>query len=365
MAQTTIVRRKKQEWEAENPVLRDGEPAIEIGNNRFKVGDGVSPWSKLPYIASPGSISLEGIPTGNFVRFEGGNLIAPDDSVIPVGEDDGTHVRYVNGDLLAPDDSVITFEFDGSAYVRYENGNLLAPDDSVIDVTPEVTTGRDVVSGPAGVPGGNFGATPSVPSPRTAGSEFDIYEGVLNATATFTLPAGSRGDRFSLRAKQDATGGRTITLPAGLSYPVGQPVLLTAANALNELAFYHDGTTWCVYPITDGSGNPAPLVETVNTVTSSGASVTLPDVSVATMHDVTLTANCTFTFPTAAPGKSFTLRLAQDATGSRTVTWPAGTRWASATAPTLSTGAGKVDVLTFFCIAGANWSGGVVGLDIR
>ena len=91
------------------------------------------------------------------------------------------------------------------------------------------------------------------------------------------------------------------------------------------------------------------VIENVNTVSASGSALTLPDVTTATMNHVTLTANCALTFPTPLAGKSFTLKLIQDGTGSRTVTWPTSVcRFDSGTAPTLSTAAGSID--TFACV---------------
>lgn len=103
--------------------------------------------------------------------------------------------------------------------------------------------------------------------------------------------------------------------------------------------------------------------ETVNTVAATGATETLPAPSTATIHDLTLTANCTLTFPAAAAGASFTLLLRQDATGSRTVTWPS-VKWAAATAPTLTTAASGVDVLAFVCVDGVHWLGFACGQGI-
>ena len=34
-------------WLRFNPVLSEGEPAIELDTGRFKIGDGVTPWSEL------------------------------------------------------------------------------------------------------------------------------------------------------------------------------------------------------------------------------------------------------------------------------------------------------------------------------
>lgn len=109
----------------------------------------------------------------------------------------------------------------------------------------------------------------------------------------------------------------------------------------------------------------APLVESVNTVATSGAAQTIPDPSTTSLNRITLTAACTLTFPTATAGKSFTLVLVQDATGSRTVTWPASAKWAGGTAPTLTTTAAAVDYLTFVCVDGSTWAGFVAGLDVK
>lgn len=104
--------------------------------------------------------------------------------------------------------------------------------------------------------------------------------------------------------------------------------------------------------------------EAINTVAASGATQTIPEVAVASISDITLTANCTFTFPTLTPGTSFTIILRQDGTGSRTATWPAAVKWPAATAPTLSTGANKVDIVSFLGV-GSVWFGFSAGTDLR
>lgn len=102
--------------------------------------------------------------------------------------------------------------------------------------------------------------------------------------------------------------------------------------------------------------NDAPLVENVNIVAASGAAVTIPDVTVATQNKVTLTSNCTFTFPGTPAGKSFLIELVQDATGSRLATWPASVIWAGGT-HTLSTAAGAIDLASFVSLDGVKWLG--------
>ena len=56
------------------------------------------------------------------------------------------------------------------------------------------------------------------------------------------------------------------------------------------------------------------------------------------------TTTLTFTAP-SGPTR-LVLILIQDGTGSRTVTWPANVKWPSATAPTLTTTAGRIDVIS-------------------
>jgi len=109
------------------------------------------------------------------------------------------------------------------------------------------------------------------------------------------------------------------------------------------------------------SGGHPPPIERVSIVAASGAALTLVDVRTATIHRVTLTANCTLTFPAAVAGKKLALALVQDATGSRSVTWPAAVRWPGGTVPTLSAGSSRADYLSFVCTDGATWAGSVVG----
>jgi hypothetical protein len=85
------------------------------------------------------------------------------------------------------------------------------------------------------------------------------------------------------------------------------------------------------------------------------------DLANGSVQILTLTGNCTYTFPTPVAGKSFILVQKQDGTGSRTVTWPASVDWPGATAPTLTSTASKADKFVFTAIDGSNWLGSVAG----
>lgn len=44
----------RSQWAALNPVLMAGEPGLESDTQNLKIGNGLTPWSKLPYHGCPG-----------------------------------------------------------------------------------------------------------------------------------------------------------------------------------------------------------------------------------------------------------------------------------------------------------------------
>lgn len=80
------------QWATKNPVLRRGEPGVEWDQHRFKIGDGSTPWSGLPYSGAAGSV--EGVQA---VRYndQTGWPARP----FPTGT--GT-VQWVSSDSVAP-----------------------------------------------------------------------------------------------------------------------------------------------------------------------------------------------------------------------------------------------------------------------
>ena len=39
-------------WQEKNPILAIGEPGFEINTNKLKIGDGISDWNTLDYVAT-------------------------------------------------------------------------------------------------------------------------------------------------------------------------------------------------------------------------------------------------------------------------------------------------------------------------
>lgn len=112
--------------------------------------------------------------------------------------------------------------------------------------------------------------------------------------------------------------------------------------------------------LTRGSGERH-VAETI----TAGTAQTL-DLSTANTFDVTLTADCTFTFsnpPDTGVEGRWTIALRQDATGGWEVTWPATVAWRdtdgtqTTTAPTLATAAGAVDTVDLRTLDGGTTYG--------
>ena len=109
-------------------------------------------------------------------------------------------------------------------------------------------------------------------------------------------------------------------------------------------------------------------IQEESTALTSGTTVAL-DLNLGTVFTLTLAHNLgTFNWTNpAASGyaSSFILKVKQDGTGSRTISWPAAVDWAAATAPTISTSANAVDVFAFFTVDGGTiWYGFTPGIGM-
>lgn len=133
----------------------------------------------------------------------------------------------------------------------------------------------------------------------------------------------------------------TLTLAAGVlsikALGVGNAQLATGINwsklatAIGDLGF--TGLKSLGYTGEVDNGN-------------SGAADTI-DWSAGSLQKSTLTGNATFTFTNLAVGTFYQLKLIQDGTGGRTVTWPT-TTWIGQGAPSLQSTGGAVDFVTFY-----------------
>lgn len=98
--------------------------------------------------------------------------------------------------------------------------------------------------------------------------------------------------------------------------------------------------------------------EKVQALGTVGATSTIGALTTGTLVTATLTASTatTFTMPTASAGQSFVVILHQPSvTGAGTATFT-GVKWPGGTAPTISSAASAIDILSFVS-DGTNWYG--------
>jgi hypothetical protein len=96
----------------------------------------------------------------------------------------------------------------------------------------------------------------------------------------------------------------------------------------------------------------------------SDASTITFSMAASNVHTVTLGGNRTLALSNVSVGQAFVIRLVQDGTGSRTVTWFTTIKWAGGSAPTLTTTANKTDVFGFLCTSSGNYDGYIIGQNL-
>jgi hypothetical protein len=105
-----------------------------------------------------------------------------------------------------------------------------------------------------------------------------------------------------------------------------------------------------------------PTVQTV-TAASDGATVTF-DLSLGNIHTITLGGNRTLAISNETAGQVFVIKIKQDATPPRTVTWFSTISWAGGIAPTLTATASKTDVFGFITTAADTYDGFIIGSNL-
>lgn len=143
------------------------------------------------------------------------------------------------------------------------------------------------------------------------GANIEVVKVTARSTDTFTVVRG-----------QDGT--------AGTAFNAGAKVELRINAALLQEFTQTSNPKYLRQVLTDGA--------TVNW-----------DAKLGQAAQLTLSGNRTIANPTNLQDASYlTLKLIQDATGSRTVTWGSMFKWAGGATPVLSTAANSYDILSFY-----------------
>jgi hypothetical protein len=193
------------------------------------------------------------------------------------------------------------------------------------------------------------------------------WKGTTDCSANPNYPAASKGDAYTVSVAGKIGGA------AGSTVDVGDVYIATADNAGGTQAAV--GASWdilehnlvsalsaafaTIAEVRAGSAsNKVIAPDTLQAsaafqVLADGASIAW-DMSAGYNAKVTLGGNRTLAAPTnPKEGLTYVLQVIQDATGTRTLTFNAAYDFGSAGAPTLSTGAGKIDVISMVCLDAA------------
>jgi len=212
---------------------------------------------------------------------------------------------------------------DGSAQVSGNAGISAA-------VTAQASGNAALVVGVNALASGNLGVTNAATAQASGNAALVVganalASGNLGVTNSATALASGNAALASVGNKYDKTGG-----------PISGPVVVQKQS-----------------------------FGTVNTITSSG--VLLLDLSTGNNFTVTLETSATFASPTnASGGQCGAITIRQDNTGSRTLAYSGTWSFQGGTAPTLTTSASGIDVLSYYVVSPtrvvgiltANYSGG-------
>lgn len=125
-------------------------------------------------------------------------------------------------------------------------------------------------------------------------------------------------------------------------------------TTLNNMTFANVSiTSGTANAVTIGNGTFTNYTESQVNIGNSSTTQTIA-LSNGTVQTVTLTANCTFTMPSVAEGKSF-LVLIKSGAGNFTGTFT-GVKFPGNTAPTITNTASRMDIIAFSS-DGTNWYG--------
>ncbi|MHB8286538.1 MAG: hypothetical protein ACYDD1_17945 [Caulobacteraceae bacterium] len=104
------------------------------------------------------------------------------------------------------------------------------------------------------------------------------YDITLTANCTLSLGTGAAGQYLQspVRLRQDSTGGRSVTLPSGVTYSGGSaPVLNTAVGYYDELLFTYANGAWSCAPMSLAAAIPAQAAAPAITVLPGNGKLTV------------------------------------------------------------------------------------------
>lgn len=268
----------------------------------------------------------------------------------------GTGTGDVVGPASATTNAVAVFS--GTTGKLLADSTKVLPTGTVVGATDTQTLTNKTLTSPT-INGGTATALTGLAVRNAGTGAFDMtvaHNGALTAGRALTWNLNDVARTISLGGNITTAGAFTTSGAFALTLTTTAATTLTlpTTGTLATLA----GTETLSGKSFTGTTTFQGVQETFITA-NTGTAYTVANTAGSIMN-LTLTGNCTFTFPTAASGGQFTLLLAQDATGARTAAWPTTVRWPGGTAPTITGTASRTDVISFVS-DGTYWLGFVGG----
>ena len=290
-------------------------------------------------------------------------------------------------------DVTITSPANGEALV-YETASSKWKNKAIAGSGDMILSSTQTVSGLKTFLAGMFGLR------NVANTFTSFFTSTATASRTYTLQDSS--DTLVGRATTDTLTNKTLTSPTLTTPVLGTPssgtltncsglpiagLVASTATAIGvwtiELGHASDTTiSRSSAGVLAVEGVVVPTISSTSTLTNKtlttpaiasikgtltadtdGATITF-NKNTSDFHSVTLGGNRTLALSNMAAGDRIVLRLQQDATGSRTVTFFTTIKWAGGSAPTLTTTPSKADMFGFLCTSAGNYDWFVLGQNI-
>lgn len=138
----------------------------------------------------------------------------------------------------------------------------------------------------------------------------------------------------------------SVKISGSGSYIEKSTVTAPASPASGKVRLY--ATSNIYLRMKNSSGTEIVVSTGVTQSVTASTSATTIDFASGDIINLTLNASTTLTLSNPITGLFYFIKAIQDATGSRTITWPGTVLWSGGTAPTLTTTANKRDIITLW-----------------
>lgn len=213
-------------WEAKNPVLWSGEIGLVMDPGqaiRLKVGDGTTKWKDLAFFAS----------NGKELELQRGT----------------THIQWrLKGDTTWID-LVALSSLKGDKGDTGASNYQLAQSEGFVGSLSEWLTSLKGDKGDTGSPGIAYQKRIQVVTDTNSGTlacdwdAFDEIRVTLTSSVALTFSGARDGQACLIKLRQDSTGGRSVSFPAGVRFNslITSYAVSTGPGKADKIGFIYDG----------------------------------------------------------------------------------------------------------------------------